>query len=523
MAKKHFLSLIVLSVIFLVIYVWLASPAVTSFSLDNRFDWPDETANYFWTKNFAQTGELSVFQPLNLSAQNQIHPRSFNVRSDGSLVPGSFLGLILMYGFLAKIFGPWLIIYLTPILSVLGVLAFYGIVKEIFDSRIAKISAVLMFINPAWWYYSVTTMLPNVAFVSLALVSIFFLIRKSKHQFSSAIISGLSLGLAVSVRPSEVIWLAGVYLAVFLYRRHGLKFITLFYFFAAAALMMLPTLYYQQLTFGNFLTSGYEQLNTESSNVCGACELTKSLILPFGFHPGLATQNFWTHYLSRLWWLSLLSVLGLVSFLAKSSKQKNEIWGYLALSAFVFSWLGIYYGSWQFADQLTVNLNTLGLSYVRYWLPLYLLALPFTAMGLMWLSNFIRLKWRRASIGVMLILLLYPAAKLTLHDQADSILPVKARIAVYKKEAAEINQVTPSDAVVVTVRKDKVLFPERQVIHSFEPLSQNLELQTILPKLIKETPVYYLALMAEPNLELSNGLILTPVKNVDGMVLYQIQ
>lgn len=523
MIKKHYLPLVIVSLIFLIVYLWLAIPVATSFNIDNRFDWPDETANYFWSKQFAQTGELFVFQPLNLTAQNQIHPRSFNVRTDGSLVPGSFLGLILLDGFLAKLFGTWLIIYITPILSVLGVLAFYGIIKEIFDSRVAKISAVLMFINPAWWYYSVTTMLPNVAFVSFVLISVYCLLKSRHHRLTLMVCSGLSFGLAISIRPSEIIWLIFVYLAVFLYVRRGLKFVNLVYFSAAAALMMLPTLYFQQLTFGNFLTSGYEQLNTDSATVCGACELTKSLILPFGFHPGLAVQNFWTHYLSRIWWLSLLSVLGFVSFLTRSSRQKNEIWGYVAISAFIFSWLGIYYGSWQFADQLTVNLNTLGLSYVRYWLPLYLLALPFTALGLIWLSGFIRLKWRRASLVIMLIILLYPAAKLTLHDKADSILPVKARIAAYKKEAAAINQVTAPDAIIITVRKDKVLYPERQVIHTFDSLGENQELQDIVLKLSKIAPVYYLALTPESNLELASGVTLAAVKNIDSMTLYQVQ
>ena len=179
MFNRSIFILIILAVVFTGVYFWLATPVKTSVVISSRFDWPDEMANYFWSEQYATTGQLAIFEPLNLVAQNQIHPRSFNVRSDGSLVPGSFLGLILFYGTLAKFFSVKAIIYFTPVLAIFGVLAFYGIIKRIFSEKIALISAVLMFFHPAWWYYSVASMLPNIAFVSLLLLGIYFLLRKS--------------------------------------------------------------------------------------------------------------------------------------------------------------------------------------------------------------------------------------------------------------------------------------------------------------------------------------------------------
>ena len=55
---------------------------------------------------------------------------------------------------------------------------------------------------------------------------------------------------------------------------------------------------------------------------------------------------------------------------------------------FISVFFAIYYGSWEFTDKLTLHLNTLGISYVRYWLPIYLLSLPFVATGILWFIRF---------------------------------------------------------------------------------------------------------------------------------------
>lgn len=520
MRKSSFI-LILLSLIFLGVYFWLVTPIQTDLLIGPKFDWPDETANYFWIKNYTQTGQLVVPEPLNLVAENQIHPRSFNVRDDGSLVPGSFLGLILFYGTLAKIFGINSILYFTPILAILGVLAFYGIIKRIFAEKIALLASILLFFHPAWWYYSVTSMLPNVAFISCLLMSIYFLLKKQKLSLSSLLLSALFAGLAISIRPTEIVWLAIMYLIVLIYIKDKLSLTKLIVFLAITFLILLPSLYQQQIIYGDWLASGYNQLQENDLNSCPLCQTVRFLLLPFGFHPALAVYNFWTHYISRLWWLSLAAILGLVVFFTRPKGQKTKEFGYLLLSLFVFGWLVIYYGSWQFSDLLTVHLNTLGLSYVRYWLPLYILALPFIALGLLWLANFLRKHWQILAIIALLLLLFYQSADLVLKAKADSILPVRDRIVNYKQNAAAVFAQTESESVIITVRKDKLFFPERKVIHTFQALSLNKELVEILPKLVEVVPVYYYALGPEPTLELGNGLRLKLIKNVGSEILYR--
>ncbi|MFA6410188.1 MAG: glycosyltransferase family 39 protein [Candidatus Buchananbacteria bacterium] len=523
MLKKPKFWLIFLALIFSGVYFWLATPIKTNTNLSPRFDWPDETANYYWAKSYAQSGQLAVFEPLNLVAKNQIHPRSFNVLPDGSLVPGSFLGLILFYGILAKIFSVKFLLYLTPLLAILGGLAFYSIIKKIFDQKVALLSTVLMYSHPAWWYYSVTPMLPNVAFVSLLLISIYFLFKESKNSFSPVLVSGLLFGLAIAIRPAEIIWVGFIYLIILIYLRHKFTFTKVALFLAIAFLAIFPTLYQQQNLYGSFMSSGYDQLSQPTTTAaCQSCQIVKSLFLPFGFSPYLVAYNFWTHFLSRLWWLSLLALLGLIAFLTSPGKQKDEIFGYILVSLFLFIWLGAYYGSWQFSDLLTVSLNTLGVSYVRYWLPLYLLSLPFIAFGLLWLTSFFKNRFKNLALVFLLLLIIYPNAKLVLFEKSDSIILVKERIGSYKQIASQVINVTEPESVIITVRKDKVFFPERKVIHTFDSLPKNQELLGIIPDLAKLVPVYYYALTAENNLQLANNLHLVLIKNIGSEVLYRV-
>lgn len=523
MLKKPFFILIILAVIFAIIYLWSTVPVNSGTNIGHRFDWPDEVANYFWSVNYATTGQLVVAEPLNQIAQNQIYPRSFNVRADGALVPGSFLGLILIFGTLAKIFSTKAIIYFTPILSILAVVAFYHIIKHFFDRRVGLLVAVLMFFHPAWWYYSVTTMLPNVAFVSFLIFSIFFLLKdkqiRSYYLFPAAFFGGL----AISIRPSEIIWVAVIYLILLFYLKQNLNLKKIIIFGVLFVVVILPSLSQQQGIYGNYLTSGYNQLAEDTQAACTSCSLVKSIIAPFGFHPSLVAKNFWLHFVASMWWLSLLALLGFVAYISSPKVQSSKSFGFMLTSMFVFAWLATYYGSWLFSDQLTVHLNTLGLSYVRYWLPLYLLSLPFIAMGLLWLSGFLKDRWRNIALVLMLIILFNASMNLVLSKKPDSILPVKNRISTYKQNASTVNMLTEENSVIITVRKDKLFFPDRKVIHTFEALTLNKDLQNILPGLIKAVPVYYYALGPEPTLEFKNGITLEMVQSVGQEILYQVK
>ena len=80
---------------------------------------------------------------------------------------------------------------------------------------------------------------------------------------------------------------------------------------------------------------------------------------------------------------------------------------------------------------------------------------------------------------------------------------------------------TEADSVIITVRKDKLFFPDRKVIHTFEALSRNALLQEITPRLTEQVPVYYYALGPEPQLTYDR-FSLEVVAQFGSEVLYRV-
>lgn len=522
MIKKPIFLLILLVLIFTGINFWLIKPLPTNTVVGNRFDSPDETADYFWAKNFVETGQLKIAEPLNSAAKNQIHPRSFNVTDDGTLVPGVFLGLIVLYAAFAKLLGSWVIIYLTPVFAVFGVLAFYGIIKKIFGQKIALLSAILLIIHPVWWYYSVVSMYPNVTLISLVLIGIYFLSSTGRRHYLNLILGGLSIALALAIRPSEIVWVlfvAGVAFFASQKKINVLKVVVPLVIIGGAMLLML---FANQQIYGSWSASGYSQLQSDSSTTCQFCQTTSSLFLPFGFHPKLALHNFWLYFVKSFWWLAVFGVIGLIVFLVKFKSAKPAQLVYIATGAVVGIFLTIFYGSLVYFDVAIQRLDTIGLSYVRYWLPLFILVIPFTALGLVGLAQRIGRKWHFYIVIILVILFLYQSINAVLYFGPDSILAMRQRIADYKKMAAVVNAATPSDSVVVTVRQDKIFFPDRKVIHTFSALNENQELVGILPAVVSAASVYYFSPRVVKNLNITDQLKLENIKTINDGVLYQI-
>lgn len=520
--KKPLFSIAVLVILFFGVNAWLVWPDNSAFGLQPRFDWPDETANYFWINNFAQSNELFFLAPLNQVAQNQIHPRSINVRSDGALVPGSFLGMILFYGLLAKIFGVKLIFLLTPILSALAVLAFYFIIKKIFDEKIAWLSAILLLGHPAWWYYSAVAFLPNVAFIAILIISIYFLIKNQEISWVNLFLAALFGGLSLAIRPAEIVWLAIIYLVIFVYLRNNLNWQKIFSFGVIFGLMILPTFLEQYFIFGNFLTSGYSQLQNVSASTCQSCDLIKSIFFPFGFNIINIIKNVWHYLINNFWWLTCLTLIGLFFIIKNKEYQNKKIQIYLLLTGLVSAWLVIYYGSWQFTDLMTLNLNFLAVSYLRYWLIIYILMMPLAAIALLSLQKILPKNISKFFIVFSILVLFFTSSNLVIWSKPDSLWPVKQRIFSYYQTANLVNAVTEKEAIIITIRKDKVFFPERMVIHTFESFENNPELLSLTKELVKISPVYYFNSNQQPFLPESSGLKLTELNKFENELLFKV-
>jgi hypothetical protein len=519
------LSLIILAIIFIV--------GASSYNLVNqsadyvKFSSPDETANYFFTKLYAKTGELSVFENYNLTADDVVHPRSF--RSDrGWLKPVSFLGIILIFGTLAKILGLGIIPFLTPIFGAIGIIFFYLLVQKLFSSRrVALIAAALLTFFPVYIYYSARSMFHNVLFVVLTIIGLYFLVsllekkvgeesvkakffvgKFNQRDFFLAALTGIGFGLAVMTRLSEIIWLVPFLLLIFIFyfKRFNIFRLTLLLSFFFLAL--LPLAYWNQALYGSATAGGYTEINqsltaiatigNNSFSLGEAAQKVGRTIFYFGFKPQQALTMFYNYVVLMFPWLVGLAALGLVWLGVNFRKFKKKHLVYLLAWALVSAILVLYYGSWKFTDNPDPRRFTIGNSYTRYWLPVYLGAIPLAAYFIDHLTRFLSRKMKvvRSALALTIVygIALYSIIFVALGSE-EGLVNVTYSNRVDRDLFEQVLSLTPPTAVVITKYHDKVLFPDRRVLLGLFNDDQMIELYS---RLSCVAPVYYLNFEFKP-------------------------
>lgn len=483
--RKPILVLGILSLIFLIFQFTAITPIKVNNDIGVKFDWPDEVANYFWSQELATNGRLAIPEILNLVADHQIHPRSFNTNIAGDLVPGSFLGLIILFAFLAKIFGVGAIIYFTPFLMLAGVWAFYFLIHKVFASeKIALLSSSFLLFSAPWLYYSFESLLPNVPVIALFLLSVSLLVYAKKNQYWMSIFSGFLAGLALAIRPAEFVWFGVVYLVILIAKRKDLSPFDFIGFALGGVAALVPSLMWQKEIYGSFFISGYDKLPELAQQSNTFVKLVKQALVPFGVHPKLAFRNLWHYFILISPAITSLSVIGIFIYLKKWKTQSKISKIYFWLSAFVFVWLFNYYGSWLFEDLRTLSLNRLGASYVRYWLILFAIILPFAAITVDKGVKFFRIKYLRLMAIILFALLgLYQVS----FADPNNIFSVRKKVVENRIMAGELLKDIPEKAIIVTNRSDKIFFPERRVIESY---GLRGDLENTLKVLKDNVPVY---------------------------------
>ncbi|MBI5071347.1 glycosyltransferase family 39 protein [Candidatus Falkowbacteria bacterium] len=523
-------ALIFFAVIFFFIYSWfyLGTAAATA-----KFNSPDEAANYFFIKNYVVSGTLKVFEPLNLTTGGMIHPRSIAVVG-GYLVPGSFLGLILIYGWLAKIFTLGVVWWLTPFFASAAVFCFYGIVKNIFDRRVALWSSFLFLVHPAFWYYASRGLFPNILFVSLILAGFYFLVghKKSKTlvlNYLDYILAGLFFGLALTVRLSEIIWVGAALFILFLIYRKNVKWSELIIFILSAGIAFIPIFIYNRTIYGEPLTTAYN-LGEGSPAGGGAAWLVSAakFIFPFGLEIKNVLKNFSTYFVGMFWWFAIPAAFSVAVFIKRliAGKLDKKIKIYLLVGGFVSLFLFLYYGSWFFYDNPAKEAS-IGTSYVRYWLPIYILSLPLVAFTLIKLVDFIRPLKQKLFAAVLCLIFILFGVKLTFFDKNDGLAYVYKNVHDYAAIAKSVDLFIPSEAVIIVDRADKIFFPEHRVV---SPLRDD-STYALIPELAKILPLYYYGLpLTEKEMDyLYDGRInkeeikIIEIKNFGAESLYQLK
>src|SRR3989344_2665986 len=528
-----FLSFFVLLFLF---YSFLA------FKSPGKFTSPDETANFYFIKQFAGNLSFKVAEPLNGTVPI-VAPRSIMVQKDG-LAPGSFLGMPLFYGIVGWFFGQWIILFLTPLFSVIAVFVFYKLINLIFDRRTALISAALMAVHPAFWYYTARGMFHNALFLDLLIIGFYFLtktltqkVTSYRLQVASYFLAGLFIGGAVAVRTSEVIWIAVLLLAVVIIFRKLIDWrIGIWIALIGMIISMIPILHQNQKLYGSALTFSYTvgaeraevavkaadkafgSANIIAKTFDNISGLIEKAIFPFGIHWDNIFANLWNYGIWLVWSFALLTLFGLITLGKKvsvsllvwlkvfvhryftkmkphndtSRENHNPQSVYFFLYLFLIIYLILYYGSWKISDNvLGQDAVSLEQSYARYWLPLYVFGLPFAAYFLnvifkIWENKF-RAVQRNGLIWLAVFLLFSFSISSAVLERNVGLAKIRENTVEYKEVADKAKRLIESNAIIAAGKADKVFFPEFKVIASEIDTSKKAKQ---LKKILQKAPVY---------------------------------
>lgn len=438
------------------------------------------------------------FEKYDILAGDIIHPRS--VRSDsGWLKPVSFLGIILIYGKIASFTTCKIIPFLTPFFSAFGIIFYYLLIKKIFGKRNGFISALILSVLPAFVYYSARSMFHNTLFAVLLIASFYFAYLSAEEKRGAAALSGYLLGLAIITRSSELIWLIPVWLIIWLFniKKFGLmKFIIFiaFLFFAVS-----PAMYWNKILYQSYWRGGYNEMNqsiiniveaaTNADGVKNSLTLIKNNFFHFGFNPAKSLKMLYFYFAKMFYWIFWPAFFGFLLMVSKIKKWKKKHLVYL-MSLFTAAIILIsYYGSWDFHDNPDSKSRTIGNSYVRYWLPVYLGAIPLAVIFFMKFSNIFKKKILiRCSRALIVFLIFFISIKFVLFGSDEGLATTARKQLAVRYEYEQILNLTESNAIIITQYHDKILFPGRKVIVG---LFDDANMMAQYALLAKYLPVYY--------------------------------
>jgi hypothetical protein len=504
---------------------------------------PDSNANYIFAKLYGQAGEMSIFEKYGFASEDILHPRS--IRSDmGVLKPVSFPGIILIYGTIASFTNYEIIPYLTPFFAALGIIFFYLLLRKIWGVKNAFISTIFLSIFPVYIYYTVRSMFHNVLFTVLLLGGLYFaylMVEKKKIRikffdlaprslnWQSLIYASLSavfLGLAVITRTSELMWILPALFILWVINIKRVGFLNLLFFIAVFLFTLTPQLYWNNILYGSFFSGGYPEMNssiydlTESSSalvkgalgrdwhqVPGIAHKIKDVFFYFGLHPRQAFDMFVNYFVVMFSWLFVFASGGLFMIFGFWHRWPRRYWGYISALAVISIILVVYYGSWQFFDNPDKTQFTIGNSYTRYWLPVYLGAMPLASF---FLIRFTRGVFPyRAKKARSFFALRAPRPSFPINGVRAVIITIIAVLslnfvffgsdeglsrAIYEREGKVdlfrgVVENTEGNAVIITKYHDKLIFPERKVIYG--DLSDP-NMIDIYANIIDKMPLYYI-------------------------------
>ncbi len=536
-------------VLAVVVTVFFVSSLVLVFGMPQMFVSPDETANWFFANEVVDQVRLYVYEPANLIYNDMLYPRSV-VSVAGRLVPISFLGLPVLYGLIGKAVGSGAMFYLTPLIATLAVLAWYGVIRRLFSPRIGLLAGVLLAVHPAWWYYTARTMMHNVLFVSFLIFALWWLVtRPLAERFGKKegdwvhaldyVLAGIMFGAAVFTRTSELFWLLPSALVVVIFFARHIKWTRLGLVVVSAILLLTPLFFINKSLYGGAFTFGYTVSATteeveEPSQISRTGEVTvlNEEPFPYEIHEFAIVENSFNYGFKLFWWMSLLGLLGApILFLCKNenlaTNRVRHRFTFMAAFAVAAAFLGVVYGSWIFHDNPDPNSVTIANSYVRYWLPLFVMSTVFGAAAIDWLASKMKTNLARVWLSAAIVFLVTAlGVNGTFFAPDDGLISIRQVLQESNEIKTRVLELTEEDAIIIVDRADKIFWPDRLVRY---PLRDEATYH-LMPKIVLRQQLYYYGItFPETDIEYLNnrklaefGLKIDLIQTFEEESLYQI-
>lgn len=451
---------------------------------------PDEAANRFMATSWAQTGSLHVPTALSAAQLAAFHPRSFAIH-DTQLWPGSFVGFVMLVGWLQRLgtAGP---IILTLLISGLSIVAWYRLGRAFWEPAWALGAAALMTSLPVLIAHQVLPYTQPTLYVSFLMLAGYALLQYQQRKTATwAVIVGLLYGLALFIRPVEVLFTGPMIAVVILaHRKYRHFLITVL----TTLVVQLPWLIVAYQTFHAVLGSGYSLEGVSVSTAGSALPLWRIVLTPAG--------GAWSWH----WLVSVRDYL-LLLYPAMSAMSAVALWLYFRrkfiepIKIFKIGMvilLGVYYlayyGSWNLYVDATASRIGSAASYARYWLPLYI---AMTAGVIVFLRTTLA-RFRPLALTMIGVLVAVNFWTWWSHPSGYRAVIKDDRHLLALRQ--QVLTSTEPDSLVIAGQNDKLLVGYRLTSYAYPTAAGEWQL---LNTMVKQRPVYILAInppVSQPSL-----------------------
>ncbi len=147
------------------------------------------------------------------------------------------------------------------------------------------------------------------------------------------------------------------------------------------------------------------------------------------------------------------------------------------------------YGNWTIVDAPESDAITIGTSYMRYWLPIFVMTIPLVAYGMITIQQLLIRKRMERLIPWFTMSVILASVGFVLLSPREGLLAMESTLTTGRDVVSSVVSITPDNAVILVRSYDKWIFGLRRVIVWDKEPEKVL---AVLPFLGKNNRIYVL-------------------------------